>query len=520
MAKLFLISRPLGMALTGITRVPPKETGVDHADLESAHPALDPDIVRRLLAWDPSIEVGYSLQDRLHQMAVEASHLASIAEQADCEGNPLLFPIQRVGSEWLVQAKRVILADEQGVGKTVEACDAVRRIQPIRGVVICSNAKVRDWMNHLAEWADRPSAHLTGDKGKRNKMLDYWSSGFIVCNYKVATLHKARLAKADLVILDEAHKIRNRNASVTKAVRGIANHAEYAFCLTASPTVNSAVDIWPLLNICDRDRFRSFWSLAYRYHRIVDSGYGLAIERTIKEEELGAFQEILSRYVLHRPLEMDLKIKNRVVIHRLKGPQKALYDSMVSDSVAEWDGVEVEADFEVAKVTRKRQLALHPKLCFPTYEGPSKLDTLLDVVNESSSQAVVFTNYSELAELTRDFLLDQGVSAVALHGSLPDAVATAALSDFQQGDVQVLVVTHGTGGEGLNLVEAARVIYLELAWHPTGNRHARSRIIRHGQQAPEVEIVAIKSVGTIEDHIWDIVREKRAVTLEELVTYA
>ena len=82
----------------------------------------------------------------------------------------------------------------------------------------------------------------------------------------------------------------------------------------------------------------------------------------------------------------------------------------------------------------------------------------------------------------------------------------------------MLLATHGTGGEGLNLIEADRVIFLDLAWHPAGNRHAQYRIIRPGQKAAQVEIIVIHSVDTIEDHISDIIRDKRKVTIEEIMS--
>jgi SNF2 family DNA or RNA helicase len=102
-------------------------------------------------------------------------------------------------------------------------------------------------------------------------------------------------------------------------------------------------------------------------------------------------------------------------------------------------------------------------------------------------------------------------------GELNDKQRAQALAWFKSGEARVMVLTHGTGGEGLQLVEADRAVFLDLAWHPAGNVHAAKRINRHGQKSDKTEIIIIHSVKTVEDHVRDIISEKRPVTIGEIL---
>jgi SNF2 family DNA or RNA helicase len=475
------------------------------------------DIARRLIEADPGLEISDALSARYVEIRSHQNIVIAIAEAKDWDGDPRLFPYQRVGVEWLRQVGRGILADEQGLGKTVMAVVAAASLNPDRCVIICPTSIINVWAEHLMEWNPGSRRWLLGET-KREETLSWWREvgGYLITNYDRAEIHASDL-DADLVIIDEAHRSRNRKTNISATVRRIARRAERLFLLTASPTVNSLSDMWPLLNMCDPKRFGSFWGFAFRFCDIDDSGFGLKI-RGIRQGEQENLDRILKPYVLHRRGMLGLNPSEyRVIPYVMTGEQKRLYEEMRDSGICGHGHSEVEALDVLAQITRLRQLALSPALLFPDYDGMSKTDYLPLIVNEWPGQVVVFTTYAQLVSLAIESLRAEGTTATPMTGEMSTVQRDESLGRFRSGEARVIVVTHGTGGEGLTLTEADRAIFLDLAWHPAGNEHAARRILRHGQRSDKTQIIIIHSVGTIEDHVREIISEKRPVTISEIL---
>ena len=478
------------------------------------------DIVRRLMAHDPELELAEDLWTRLEGISTLQEPVMRIAQATDWEGDERLYPFQRVAVAWLRQVRKGILADEQGLGKTVMAVCAARECSPSNGLIICPTAMMQTWADHIREWIPDATVYLLeGDQRAREETILKWigRDAYLVTNYDRAEIH-AEFLEADLVIVDEAHRARNRKTNVSEAMRKIVRQADYAFLLTASPTVNNLSDLWPLLNMCDPQRFGSFWGFVFRFCEVSDNGYGLKIEGK-RASEAEALDRILKPYVLMREGMLGLNPSEyRVIDYRLTGEQRRLYDEMAKTGTCRLKDKEVEALDVLAQITRLRQIALDPALIFShrAYDGPSKLDLLPGIIEERPGQVVVFTNYAQLANRAVERLVRAGISATVMTGELDAKRREYSLGLFRSGEARVMVLTHGTGGEGLTLTEADRAIFLDLAWHPAGNAHAAKRIHRKGQEK-DTQIIILHSAKTVEDHVRDIISEKRPVTIGEIL---
>lgn len=501
-------------------RQPPAETGIISWKRGTSSTPLCDDIVRRILRWDPGAEVHPEVKDWFRTREHGRAGLRKLGIREDLSGgNPRLFPYQRVGSMWLRGIGRGILADEQGMGKTVTSLDASQFIpRPRFPLVICSNAKKADWVDHVMEWTDTLGYKLEGLDISSGWTND-WT--FSIINYTQMAAYPEMFAKSDLVIADEVHKIRNRKTQMSSALTQVCGRDKPVFLLTASPNVNQAHDSWPLLRICDPDRFTSFWSFAYRFCNVTDNGYGIRVDG-IRAGEQENLDRVLQDYMLIRKKQSDLEVGRRVVKYHMLDDQYHLYYQMEQDRSIKWDVEsspgewECTAPEELAWITRLRQLAIHPGVIVDGYEGPSKLDLLPGIIRERDTKAVVFCSLAEVIKLVPPVLQSYGINSVAVTGGMSQKRHDAAIADFKEGDVQVLAITYGTGGEGLNLEQADRVIMLDLCWNPAGNQHAMNRIDRPGQKASKIEIIAIKTEDSIEDHVWGIVQDKIPVTIEEI----
>jgi len=511
------------MVLRTRNKVPRELNTFKSAEGEYRFPVCG-DILRRLLSLDPDIVI----DDELQRIFAEVKQIQQICEgiksNSDMPGRADLFPYQRVAVHWLAATRRGILADGQGLGKTVMALVSAQMLSPRRAIIIAPLTKLPDWVSHVLEWIPGANAlkfHGTADQ--RAEIFQRWleQDGYLVMNFSTMQAHEVEIIRAlgseDLMIVDEAHKLRNRKTGGYKTAKKISRKVGGVFLITASPTVNAAEDIWTLLSILDPLRFGSFWGFVYRFMYVEDDGFGLKIAG-VKESEREALSNIIKPYILRRAEELKLaELKFRREEYDMHGTQAKLYDQMLKDMHCEYNNEEVKVWDKLAQITRLRQLALSPKLLYKNYKGPSKLDMLAGMIQEREGQVVIFAIYAKLVDLAVKVLKDAGISSVCVSGGLSANQRSEALASFKSGEARVIILTHGTGGEGLDLVEADRAIFLEYAWHPAGNEHAAKRIHRYGQLSENVEIIFLHTMNSIEDHIYDIIMDKREVTIRELM---
>jgi SNF2 family DNA or RNA helicase len=438
------------------------------------------DIVRRL----PSSLV-YPEDLRLHLSGVRARQreVAAWVREHDAPGHPQAFPYQRVGACWLKAVCKGILADEAGSGKTVTAILASEG--SAAPLVLCSKTNIHQWLQHIKAWSSHPSR-------------------FRVTNYdsvtKISTQH-------DLVIVDEAHILRNRKTSIFKNISRLCKRAKYVFLLTATPTVNSATDYWALLNICDPARFGSYWGFVFRFFDVQHEMMGIKLGGLLETEKEN-FERIVRYYTLSRDVDQGLPgSKWEIDYYNLSGEHRELYEQMADTGICSYQGQQCEALTALSQITRERQLCVHPGTIFPAYSGPSKLD----VLDKYKRHTVIFTQFADVAEQLQRSRPD----IVTLTGRYTSTQRQQALEQFENG--ASICLTYKVGGESLNLQKASQVILLEYPWHPAGLKQAYRRVLRHGQKNSDVRITMIHARGTIDDYIRDIISEKQKVTLSRIL---
>ena len=512
-----IISTTRGRAtIKGLTSRPPPTIGVTYADEGGISFPLCPDIIRRLVNWGEEITIHPVVMENLRmQRQRRDGARRSLTEDVRNGYMPEgMWPYQITGANWLSFQRRGILADEQGMGKTIMALVAAERCMPYKRadtqiLILCSNRKKQDWLEHINQWVPHRAAVIENDL----EIEDWPEAEYLICNYTQAIHSVKALSRCHVLIADEAHIARNRKTQVFGALKKIAGKFKPVFLLTATPNLNRSYDIWALLHLCDPERFTSFWSFAHRFCSVVGNGFGVEVG-DVREEEQERLDDLTRQYMLARHKNPS-GISRRRVRYEMPEDQARLYTEMFNHQRIVRGGIEqVAAETKLAWITRLRQLAVHPGLVLEDYRGPSKVDALIPLLRERDTKAVVFVKQSRLAQLAQKRLTEEDISSVVLHGSQTPGKQQGVLEEFQTGAAQVLLCTHGTGGEGLNLVEADRVIFLELAWHPGGNQQAQNRIDRPGQTSDHIEAIVIHVPNTIEDYIWDIVKDKQKVTSE------
>ena len=440
-----------------------------------------------------------------------------------------LYPYQRVGVAFLAIAERAILADEMGLGKTVQALVARQIVDADRVLVICPNTLKTNWKKEVEKWCPGSLATvIRGTRDKRKKLIEDYNEGFLMINYALlrVTTNKKRKEnmsedleqllqqKFDLIIIDEAHNIRNRKTQWTRGTHKLAKQAPYLFALTGTPIHNRVQEIWSLLHVVNPERYSSFWNFVKKHANAHPGPFGWEMSDEATDPE--ALQREMAPYYFRRLKEDHLKEIPPKVTQKLwvtlEGKQREIYEEMRDDFIVETEQGIVAAPMVLSQITRLKQIAISPELIGGT--GPSvKLEALKRKVQDIEGKIVVFSQFKSALKLAQQ---EVGCSSLLLSGDIKEEDREELLDKFRgDSDIKVLFATIAVAGVGLTLTEASTVIFLDKHWTPAVNNQAIDRVHRHGQ-TQIVNIVEILAEETIEEWI-EILLDKKINISESIV---
>ena len=406
-----------------------------------------------------------------------------------------LYPFQRTGVDWLCdQPVGAILADDMGLGKTVQVIAAIRRLfnrAALRSVLLlCPKNLLTNWEREFERWAPELGiAVLTPGASLREQA---WQAvvgrrHVVMANYEQMRTPPAALREAplDLIVADEAHRLRRPQARVTTGVWQLPRRRFWA--LSGTPLERDLEDLATLLSLVEPTRFApSDASLHPASLRALARPYLLRRRKEDVLDNLPPVRETTDWLALTRPQERSYRA-----------------------AVAEYRR-DSRTTNELALLTRLRAICnLDPKS-----RQSSKLDRileLLDRIRKQREKAVVFaTAIAPLRELERLLRDRWGVSSARLLiGEMKMQERARAVSEFQEDPlVLALLASSRVGGEGLTLVEANHVFLLDQWWNPSANAQARDRVVRIGQRN-KVRVYRFCCRDTVEQHIEEVLETKQ-----------
>ena len=406
------------------------------------------------------------------------------------------FPYQLEGIAFLMPRHAALLADEMGLGKTAQSILALRLLfhQGIvrSGLLVAPKPLIHNWARELKTWApDLPFEVFPTDPELRRATWLVSNCPLKLINYESLTRDAEYVANDkvyfDVVLLDEAQRIKTRDSKTAQVVKALRRGRSWA--LTGTPIENSPDD---LVNIFE----------------FVDPG---RVPRDTPPRQLPA---LTSECILRRTKDlvqsdMPPKIVRDLEVE-LTGAQQTAYD------LAEKDGIVHLNDLgETITVQHVFQLVMRLKqICnFDPLTGESaKLEQLLTDMEEvaaSGRKAIVFSQWVEPLEVIAKALEKYG--PLKYHGRIPQPERTPILDRFKADpNANVLLMTYGTGSVGLNLQFTNYVFLFDRWWNPAVEDQAINRAHRIGQRHP-VTVTRFLTENTIEKRVADILEAKRKV---------
>jgi SWI/SNF-related matrix-associated actin-dependent regulator 1 of chromatin subfamily A len=411
-----------------------------------------------------------------------------------------LMPFQTAGVVYALRQRRAFIADEQGLGKTLQALAAIEAADAYPAVVVCPASLKLNWLREIARWLpERSAAEISGRRGHLP------ATDIIVVNYDVLDARGESLAKIapGALIFDESHYCKNPKARRTKALIKLSERIApdaLRLALTGTPLVNHPGELVPQLRALRvLDRFGSGRSFAKRFR-------GEEARRRLH------WHLRSSCYVRRRKDEVltQLPAKRRITVP-VPLTNEATYQHLEADLIS-WLKSEVNDPRELEKRidTALRAEALVKLNALRHVAAQGKLAAAVEWIQafiESDERLVVFAHHRDI----QASLLDAFPDAARILGSDSLAERDQNVERFQaEGGPHLCICSLEAASHGFTLTAAASVAFVELGWTPAKHEQAEDRVHRIGQER-HVTAWYLLAADTIDERIAALIDHKRAV---------
>ena len=406
------------------------------------------------------------------------------------------FPYQAQGIAFLVPRSSALLGDEMGLGKTMQAIVATRVLLGTglarRVLVVCPKPLVTNWVREFETWAgDVPTLIVEGSTRKRHALWEVPQVPVKIVNYELLSRDYDFLRQMqqefDLVVIDEAQRIKNEHSQTARAVRSLSRRRSWA--LTGTPLENRPEDLVSIFSFVQPGLLEDVPTLA----RLREQTEPFLLRR--KKEQV--LTQLPPKFV--RDTQIDLT-----------AAQRESYAAAEQDGVLRLnelgDAITIQNVFEL--VLRLKQICNFD----PATGESAKLEQLrtdMEEIAASGRKALIFSQWVSTLERLGGELADY--CPLAFHGGVPSAQRGKVLERFRDDpNCHALLLTYGAGSVGLNLQFAQYVFLFDRWWNPAVEDQAINRVHRVGQTEP-VFITRFVTTGTIEERIIEVLDHKRAL---------
>ena len=433
-----------------------------------------------------------------------------------------LYPYQREGALFAARTGRCLLADDMGLGKTLQAITATEILARTgvvqRVLVICPTSLKHQWQREIERFAPRKTIVVEGLTARRSEL--YAAESFYkITNYDVVRRDAEAIVgwRPDLIILDEAQRIKNWKTRTAQSVKQLAS--PYAFVLTGTPLENRLEELHSIVEFVDRFRLGPMFRFLHAHQQTDETG------RVIGYQNLSQISQTLAPILVRRTKERVLKElpermdkKFFVPMTPLQAKHHEENQQTVAQVVAKWRrfGFLTEADQQRLMIAlQNMRMACDSSYLLDreTDDGP-KADELLTLLGEmledQQTKVVIFSQWLRMHELVVRRLEKRKWEYVLFHGGVPGPKRRTLVERFREDPQCRLFLSTDAGGVGLNLQHASVVVNLDQPWNPAVLEQRIGRVHRLGQRRP-VRVVHFVSQGTIEEGMLGVLEFKKSV---------
>ncbi len=469
-----------------------------------------------------SVRVSAEVRRHLEDVSRKESLTRAIVEFRDEQGDDrhwpflrkALYPYQCEGALHLAGKGRALLADEMGLGKTVQAIAAallLRETVGIRRTLVVVPASLKgEWEDQIALFSEASVESLYGLRQTRLERYAKTDSFFLVANYEQIIRDWKEIneiLKPDLVILDEAQRIKNWKTKTARNLKGLVS--PYAFVLTGTPLENRIDELYSLVEFVEPRLFGSLFRFNRRFYSFDGEG---------KNEGMCNLTE------LHTAVAPILLRRRKASVEdELPGRTTKTYKTDMTPEQMRRYNEHFKTVAELYQLSQRRPLS--PKeqerlqialgvmrmLCDTCYITDRKIrdspkldefESVLDDIfaDDPTRKVIVFSEWTRMLDLLMERLDARGIGYAQHTGLIPQKRRREEIRRFKEDPACRLFLASESGGVGLNLQCASVVVNLDMPWNPARLEQRIARAWRKHQKR-DVLVVNMVAGGTIEERM-------------------
>ncbi len=434
-----------------------------------------------------------------------------------------MYPYQAEGALFAVRAGRALIGDDMGLGKTIQAIAAMeilaRHFGVTRVLVVCPTSLKYQWQSEISRFSRRAARVMAGGRAQRE--IDFGVDDFCkITNYEKLRPDLDLIAgwAPELVIVDEAQRIKNWNTIAARALKRI--DSPYALVLTGTPLENRLEELISIVQFVDQHRLGPTWKLLHE-HQVRDefgrvTGYtGLEqIGRTLAPILIRRRRsEVLAQLPARTDQNLLVPMTEMQLMHHKENAD------VVAQIVKRWRRTKFLSDKDQRRLTCALQNMR--MACNSTYlldqatdhgVKADELAALLDgVFAQPDAKVVVFSQWRRTHDVIIPRLEARGIGYVSYHGGVPSEQRPSLVERFRADPECRVFLSTDAGAAGLNLQHASTLVNMDLPWNPALLEQRIGRVHRMGQKRP-VQIVNFIAKGTIEEGMLSVLAFKRSLS--------
>jgi hypothetical protein len=435
-----------------------------------------------------------------------------------------LFPYQREGMLHLAFTERALLADEMGLGKTIQAiaaCALLHRLGKATHALVVTPASLKtEWEEQIQRFTTLPYQLVFGGRGIR--LRAYVASAapfFTIVNYEQMVRDSldvnSRLCP-DIVVLDEAQRIKNWSTKTAQAVKRL--RSRYAFVLTGTPIENRIDELYSIVDFLNPGLLGPLFRFNRDFYELDERG------RPKGYRNLATLHNRIKPLMLRRrKADVESELPART--------EKNFFVPLSPEQVNRYQDHETQVARLASTAKRRpltqqeqdkllRELAMMRMVCDTNYIlDPNdrvcpKLGEMGKILEEclpdGEVKVIVFSEWERMLELVRGLCEESGIGYAWHTGSVPQRRRRAEINAFKTDPACRVFLSTDSGSTGLNLQCASLVINCDLPWNPAKLEQRIARAWRKNQTRP-VTVINLVSEKTIESRMLDTLGAKQAL---------
>lgn len=433
---------------------------------------------------------------------------------------------QRNDAKFLASIPFSACFNEQRTGKTPTALEVIklRRLQEERILIITTASSVYQWKEEYETWLGKNCVVCTGTPTNKLKAIGSWTHGLVVSldSFKETASRSGLIEpilsrNPQMVILDEAHKIKNPKSANAKAVFKT-KHIPYRLALTGTPAQGKPYDIFSILKFLYPSDFGSYWRFIEEYFEIIDNTVWqngrprhYKTYDNFKPDKAAQLQEILNKFSTQRKRKdvmpwLPDKFYQQVKLSPTKEQKKYLKDLEET-----YKTEDIVTTGTLDRLVRYRQICLDPGLLDLKGKSP-KTEWIAQYLKDyPDEQIIIFSKFtSYLIRLSEQ--LD--TTWALLIGATPAEQRGKFIKDFQSGKFKVFLINIDAGKEALTLDAAETTIFTDK-FPPIGSiEQAEDRFIASTEEKAHKahKIIELMIADSFDEQIYKLLEKRKSET--------